>query len=146
MLDPNLSLEQKRDLFNRAKDAYYNGEEIISDADYDQLEKELGLENKSYIGSKKGNYTQKHSFIMGSLAKVQIKEDKKTGEVNWEAAAEKITKYLNKSKGTTVYETTPKLDGCSFSLEFKNDNNEAVLISCSTRGDGAYGTDIYSFI
>ena len=145
MLDPNLSLEQKRDLFNRAKDAYYNGEEIISDADYDQLEKELGLENKSYIGSKKGNYTQKHSFIMGSLAKVQIKEDKKTGEVNWEAAAEKITKYLNKSKGTTVYETTPKLDGCSFSLEFKNDNNEAVLISCSTRGDGAYRTDIYKW-
>lgn len=145
MLDPNLTHEEKLDLFNRAKEAYYNGEEIISDADYDQLEKELGLENKSYVGSKKGNYTQKHSFIMGSLAKVQIKEDKKTGIVNWEDAAAKINKTLQKSKGTRVYETTPKLDGCSFSLEFKNENDEAVLISCSTRGDGAYGTDIYKW-
>ena len=70
----NLSRKEKLELLNRAKDAYYNsGEEILNDTEYDELEAELGLENKNYVGSKHGNYTVKHSFIMGSLAKIQIK-------------------------------------------------------------------------
>lgn len=129
-------------LYNKAKDAYYNGDELISDAEFDEIEKQLGKENKGYIGSKTGNYTVKHSFIMGSIAKSQVKEDKKTGIVNWDIAADTITKALNKANDCTFYETTPKLDGCSFSAEFKNVNNEAILISCATRGDGEYGSDI----
>ncbi|MBO6271197.1 hypothetical protein J6O48_00295 [bacterium] len=66
-----MSRKEKLDLLNRAKDAYYNtGEELLSDYDYDELEAELGLENKNYVGSKHKGYTVKHSFIMGSLSKV----------------------------------------------------------------------------
>ena len=145
MIDKSLSRKELQQLYNQAKEAYYNGEEIMSDADFDELESLLGLENKSYVGSKnskKLNYTCKHSFIMGSLSKIQIKEDTKTGQINWEYAAETITKFLNKSSGTSVYETTPKLDGCSFSTEFINVGGKAVLKSCATRGDGTYGKDI----
>ena len=41
----------KKELYDKAKDAYYNGEEIMSDLEFDELEKELGLENKGYVGT-----------------------------------------------------------------------------------------------
>lgn len=137
-----MSRKEKLDLLNRAKDAYYNtGEELLSDYDYDELEAELGLENKNYVGSKHKGYTVKHSFIMGSLSKVQIKEDKKTGVIDWDQYADEINSYLRKASPNYI-EVTPKLDGASFSAEFRNNNGEAELISCATRGDGSYGTDI----
>ena len=40
----NLTRKEKIELLNQAKDAYYTtGEEILSDWEYDELEKELGL-------------------------------------------------------------------------------------------------------
>lgn len=130
------------DLLNRAKDAYYNtGEELLSDYDYDWLEAELGLENKNYVGSKHKGYTVKHSFIMGSLAKVQIKEDKKTGVVDWDKYAAEINSYISKSHAQYI-EVTPKLDGASFSAEFGLVDGKPQLLSVATRGDGQYGSDI----
>lgn len=138
----NLSKSEKTILLNKAKDAYYNtGEELLDDATYDALEKELGLENKNYVGSQSGNYDVKHAFIMGSLAKTQVKEQR-DGSVNWEECAEKINSFLSKSRGTSFYETTPKLDGCSFSAEFKNVDGHAFCETVATRGNGQYGTDI----
>ena len=119
---------EKIELLNKAKDAYYNsGEEIMSDAEYDELERAVGLENKSYIRSAKGNYSVKHAFIMGSIAKTQIKEHR-DGTVNWDTAAEDITSTFRKSNNCRYIEATPKLDGCSFSLEFVNINNKALSI------------------
>lgn len=138
----SLTQDEKMELYNYAKDAYYNGDEIMSDLEFDTLEKEVQLVNKGYVGSKNGNYTEKHSFIMGSLSKVQIKEDKKTNQVDWDMFAEELNKYLSKAGGAEFFETTPKLDGCSFRVEVSNDNDKAKLESCSTRGDGEYGTDI----
>lgn len=131
-------------LLDISKDTYYNTQqEIIDDATYDELEAFIGLENKNYVGSKSNathaNYTVKHSFIMGSLSKIQIKEDKKTGLVDWDRFAQEFNAYFKKSSGCKYFETTPKLDGCSFSAEF---NSRGTLISCATRGDGTYGSDI----
>lgn len=137
-----LTKSEKRELLNNAKDAYYNtGKEILSDSEYDELEKELGLENNNYIGSKQGNYEVKHSFIMGSLSKVQVKEQK-DGTINWNECANTINSFLKKANGTSYYETTPKLDGCSFSLEFVNNNGKAKLLTVATRGNGEYGSNI----
>ncbi len=144
----NLTVDEIKELLRICKDSYYNSQrEIINDSMFDELESFVGLENKNYIGSKNTskhvNYTVKHSFIMGSLSKVQIKEDKETKHVNWNYFAIELNKYISKAYNTDCYETTPKLDGCSFSSEFTiNENNEVELISCATRGDGNYGTDI----
>ena len=71
-----LTTKEKIELLNKAKDAYYNSyKEILSDAEFDELEKEVGLENKNYIGSAAGNYEIKHSIPMGSLSKTQVKEE-----------------------------------------------------------------------
>lgn len=139
MMTNNLS---KQKLLDKAKDAYYNtGEEILSDLEYDALEEELGLENENYVGSKQGNYTIKHSLLMGSLSKVQVKDD------DFEKYADEILTYTDKCNrldGKTDYfiEATPKLDGCSFSAEFGYVNKEITLLSVATRGNGNYGTDI----
>lgn len=138
-----LNMQELILLYNAAKDAYYNGEEIMSDVEFDELEEQIGKTNTSYIGSKRGNYTKKHAFIMGSLSKVQIKENSsKDKTVNWNVFATAINSHLRKASAYTSIEVTPKLDGCSFSAEFKNMENEAVLMSCATRGDGTFGTDI----
>lgn len=147
-IENNLSVDEIKELLRICKDSYYNTQrEIINDSMFDELESFVGLENNNYVGSKNTskhvNYTVKHSFIMGSLSKVQIKEDKETGNVDWNYFADELNKYISKSYNTDCYETTPKLDGCSFSAEFTlNKNNEVELISCATRGDGNYGTDI----
>ena len=133
----------KKELYDAAKDAYYNGEEIMSDLEFDELEKELGLENKGYVGTHhQKSYTIKHPFIMGSLSKVQVKEDK-NHNINWNELENKIMSFLNKSKQNGsddwYFECTPKFDGCSFEVVIDHMGN---LISVSTRGDGTYGVDI----
>lgn len=133
----------KRELYDRAKEAYYNGEPIMTDLEFDELEKELGLENQGYIGTHhQKSYTVRHPFIMGSISKVQIKESE-DHSVDWDGFQEKVLSYLKKSNGYNredwFYEATPKFDGCSWEAVIDPKGN---LVSVSTRGDGEYGKDI----
>ena len=137
-----MNTKDKLDLYWKAKEAYYNGEEIISDLEFDTLEKELGLENKSKVGSLHNpSYTVQHPIIMGSLSKVQIHKDD-DGNIDWKTYINEITsKYVYRNK-TGKLIITPKYDGCSFEAHIKD--NE--IISSSTRGDGEYGKDIKHII
>lgn len=115
-----MTREEKLKLYNEAKEAYYNGEEIMSDQEFDKLEKELGLENKSYVGTHhQKSYTIKHPYLMGSLSKVQIVKDNK-GVVDYDKFADAVNSYLKKSRkyGEQVWycDITPKFDGCSFEV------------------------------
>lgn len=124
---------EKLTLYKQAKEKYYNGEPIMGDAEFDALEKELGLENKSYVGTRHNpSYTNKHPFIMGSLSKVQIKEDE-NGVIDWKTYYAAANKFFGFNK--TI--CTPKFDGCSWELSFDSEK-----ISISSRGDGAYGKDL----
>ena len=138
-----MTREEKLELYNKAKDAYYLGEEIMSDQEFDKLEKELGLENASYVGTHhQKSYTVKHPYLMGSLSKVQIVKNDQ-GVVDYDKFADAINTYLRKSKkyGESVWwcDITPKFDGCSFEVVVDWKGN---LISVSTRGDGEFGKDI----
>lgn len=134
-----MTKEQKIELYNQAKEAYYNGEPILTDLEFDEMEKELGLENKSYIGTRHNpSYTVKHPVIMGSLSKVQVKENS-NGEVEWDTLVNKVNGYIK--PGQPVI-TTPKFDGCSFEVVVKNKEIESI----SSRGDGSYGKDLYKHI
>lgn len=133
-----------------AKEAYYNsGIEIMSDLEYDELERKVGLENKSHIGTLHNEaYTIKHPIIMGSLSKVQIKESKDSKNnivtTDYNYFGEQALKYINYyNKDEKALIITPKYDGCSFELVLNNNhkyNNN--IVSCSTRGDGEYGKDM----
>ena len=128
-------MEDKRKLYEAAKEAYYNGEPIMTDLEFDELEIELGLENKSYIGTKRSpSYTEKHPVKMGSLSKVQVKEDS-NGNINWNKVYSEIKKFIGNNDNLII---TPKYDGCSFEAVIKDNK----IVSISSRGDGEYGKDL----
>lgn len=128
-------------LYEQAKEAYYNGTPIMSDIEFDELESELGLENKGYVGTRHNpSYTVKHPFIMGSLSKVQIKEDEQ-GNVDWAKYSQEIEKYIFKN-GQHHLIITPKYDGCSYECVIANGKVESI----SSRGDGEYGKDLYNHL
>lgn len=133
-----MTKKEKLELYYKAKEAYYNGQEIMTDYEFDTLEKELGLENKSEVGAKRNpSYTIKHPFIMGSLSKVQIHKDKE-GNIDW-------NKYFNEARkffGDNSVIITPKYDGCSFEVDI--DDNE--IQSISSRGDGSWGKDLMNHL
>ena len=133
---------EKIDLYNLAKDAYYNGEEILDDYEFDELERELGLENKSYVGTVSSSYTVQHPIVMGTLQKEQIKE--KNGEVEWNKHFNNILNYLRFSleKEDSKVIVTPKYDGCSFEVVINNGD----IVSISTRGSKDKGKDISQFL
>ena len=138
-----MTREDKLKLYNEAKESYYNGVEIMSDQEFDKLEKELGLENTSSVGTHhQKSYTIKHPYLMGSLSKVQIVKNDQ-GVVDYANFADAINTYLKKSKkyGESVWycDVTPKFDGCSFEAVIGWKGN---LESVSTRGDGEFGKDI----
>jgi len=129
-----MTKQEKLSLYLQAKEAYYNGQEIMTDYEFDALEKELGLENKSEVGAKHNpSYTVKHPYIMGSLSKVQIHKDK-DGNIDWNKYAQEVWKYVWKDVKCII---TPKYDGCSFEIYVKNNN-----VSISSRGDGNWGKDL----
>lgn len=129
-----MNREEKLALYWEAKEAYYNGEEIMSDIEFDALEKELGLENKTSVGARHNpSYTVKHPFIMGSLSKVQIHKNNE-GIVDWKTYFDEIVKYVGKKRLII----TPKYDGCSFEVEV----SDGKLDGISSRGDGEYGKDL----
>lgn len=148
-----LTKEEKLELYEQAKEAYYNGQEIMSDSEFDKLESDLGLENKGYIGTHHSEeYTIKHPFLMGSLSKVQIKEDLKHEfkcknntniHIDFSKFYTEVESYLKKSKNyglpNYLYQVTPKYDGCSVEIVIDSKGN---FESASTRGDGEYGKDI----
>ena len=129
-----MTKKEKLELYYQAKEAYYNGQEIMTDYEFDILEKELGLENKSEVGTKHNpSYTVKHPFIMGSISKVQIHKDKE-GNIDWNKYFTEAHKYF----GDNPVIITPKFDGCSFEVDvFDN-----AIQSISSRGDGSWGKDL----
>ena len=133
-----MTKKEKLELYYRAKEAYYNGTEIITDFEFDILEKELGLENKSEIGTKHNpSYTVKHPFIMGSISKVQIHKNKE-GIIEWKKYFDEAYDFFNNNKVII----TPKFDGCSFEVDV--DNN--TIDSISSRGDGFWGKDLMNHL
>ena len=137
------SKDDRHLLYEQAKEAYYNGNPIMGDSEFDALESELGLENKGNIGTiRNPKYTVKHPFLMGSLSKVQIHRDKKTGLIDWKTYFEDAKAYF----GNDEVIVSPKYDGCSFEIVFGLSDKGYELVSCSGRGDGYYGKDLTPFL
>ena len=106
------------------REAYYKGEPLISDEEYDILEEELRVLSPNSqllqsVGHGKANNINKvkHDTPMLSLNKTYSIEELK----NW--------------IGDNSILVTNKLDGVSLSLVYANNN----LILAKTRGDGEYG-------
>jgi len=130
----------------QAQDAYYNGDPVMSDAEYDALEDELReLDSKNAFFKRVGAQAKKtkwkkvkHSAPMGSLLKVQTTDEfiKWDTDLLLKIATAKRDGDIEEANGTLV--VSEKLDGISISLRYK----KGKLVQALTRGDGITGEDI----
>lgn len=103
-----------KNFLEKASKAYYRGEPIITDPQFDYLANKYGWVE---VGAKEGRV--KHMTRMYSLRNIYEDENKADTEFN----------------GAVI--TTPKLDGASLALVY----DDGFLISATTRGDGIEGKD-----
>lgn len=125
-------IKELEDLVRYHSDLYYNqAKPEISDAEYDAIVDELrNLEPDNVVLMEVGStpsYGRKvtHSSPMGSLDK----ETDTDGVKGW------FNKY---SKNGSKVSITPKVDGLSINLDYKNGN----LVEAATRGNGLVGMDV----
>ncbi len=105
-----------QEFLKKCSQAYYDGEPIISDEQFDKLVEQYGFNE---VGAKPQGKVVKHMFRMYSLQKVYVGED-----------AEPLQEY-EKIKSL-------KFDGAAISLLYVN----GPLVLALTRGDGIEGQDI----
>lgn len=111
-------------------DNYYNGNELISDEEYDSLVSQLKKENpnsdffKDIIGDDLKGITKKVKLpiTMGTLAKYHTEKE--------------FAEWFNARKGVELMIQT-KMDGNSQCLIYK----EGKLVQVISRGNGEYGED-----
>ena len=122
-------LEQK---ILEAQDAYYNGNPIMSDGDFDELWDKLKAEqpDSELLTEVGADHTDgfpkvKHGMIMGSQEKANT-EDEMAAWLSKLSDPNKIGQF--------------KMDGCSLALYYK----DGKFYQAVTRGDGSEGDDITS--
>jgi len=120
----------------KARDAYYNGNPVMSDMDYDLLEDRLRKQDPNHIffkgvgfaSPKGGNWPKvKHLSEMGSLNKAQTVEELE----DWFRAT-----FGGSTDGEVLI--SEKLDGISINLRYE----DGKLTQAATRGDGIEGEEI----
>ena len=138
-----------------AREAYYNDDPLMSDAEFDALEDELRTLAPKHaffkkVGStaKKSKWAKvKHTSAMGSQNKAQTIEELE----DWfkSRKADLVSEYGSTLKGAALQQKlsdvenaklliSDKCDGISLSLVYK----DGALIQAVTRGDGVEGDDI----
>lgn len=131
----------------QAQDAYYNGDPIMTDAEFDALEDELrevDPKNAYFkrVGAKAKKKTKwkkvKHGAPMGSLLKVQNSEDFAKWSADTSAKIKKAADDGDLDGASAEKVVSEKLDGISISLRYE----EGKLVQAVTRGDGLVGEDI----
>jgi DNA ligase (NAD+) len=130
-----MDIQQLEELYIRAKAAYYEGESIMTDDEFDRLEeelKELGSEVVEIVGNPiDRNAKFPHWSQMGSLSKVQASLD---GTL----PIEQMNKWFDSFPEEVIFEATPKFDGNAVNLMYKR----GKLERCVSRGNGIKGRDI----
>lgn len=132
---------------NKHDNAYYQDDApVISDAQYDDIRKELNALEFQYpelitadspsqkVGAKpsKGFGKVKHAVPMLSLGNVFSEEE-------LHDFLDRVRRFLGLASREAVTITAePKIDGLSCSIRYEN----GVLVQAATRGDGAEGEDI----
>jgi DNA ligase (NAD+) len=130
-------MSELENLYLKAKRTYYEGNPIMSDSKFDELEEKLRFMNSKVIeivGSEELEKDIKHLSAMLSLQKIQVNDlsDKTIPITKFKSWIKKTEERFNH----LIAE--PKFDGSSCNLIYDN----GKLISAATRGNGLEGTNI----
>lgn len=135
-----MNLKQSEELYLKAKETYYQGNPIMSDAEFDRLENELKLLGSKVVGVvglvNDRNAKYPHKTPMLSLSKYQT--DKITG---LPPTAEATNWMKSRIVGNQEhFGFSPKFDGNAANAIYKNGKIDKIL----SRGNGTHGRDITS--
>jgi len=125
-----VNLKELEEIYLQAKEAYYSGEPIMSDDEFDRFEEELianGSTIVETVGAKDRNAKYPHLTPMLSLSKIQIRS-----EIPLSAVVSWMSKFTNRK-----FEVTPKFDGNAANAIYKN----GKLVSVLSRGTGSAGRE-----
>lgn len=104
-----------KDFLDKASKAYYEGNPIITDEEFDELANRLDFEDIGYVS----DFRFSHLYPMYSLQKVYPGD-----------------KIPFETDDTVI--VTPKLDGAAVSIRY----SDGLLVLALTRGDGKKGLDV----
>lgn len=125
-----MDITERIKTYTIAKEAYYKGSPIMTDAEFDALEesiiKETGLDVRRVDEFTEGDVEH--------LYKKMLSQDKAMDN-------EQLFNWLKKKQNNN-YCVTDKIDGMSCELIYENDGTYYVLKEASTRGDGTKGVSI----
>lgn len=110
-------------LYERAKQAYYAGEPIITDDEFDALEKALKGTIESTVGAPERSGKVLLPVPMGSLDQLHNSDE--------------LSRWVSTVPANTRVLITEKLDGNSCMLDY----NKTTLIGSYSRGDGIEGAN-----
>jgi len=133
-------LNQLEELYLQAKEAYYTGEPIMSDDEFDRLEEELRNEDSeviSVVGASTRNLKFQHLSPMLSLSKAQASLD---GTL----PIEQVNAWFSTFDENEIFESTPKYDGNAVNLVYRYNGTKCLLVNGITRGDKLKGRDVSS--
>ena len=126
-------VKQLENQYLEAKKLYYEGNPIMTDWDFDQLEeklKELESDVINIVGTKHEKEIN-HLSPMLSLQKIQVLDTQNL-------PIEKFNSWISNCKQNSILEATPKFDGSSCNIIYI----DGIINTALTRGDGKTGTDI----
>lgn len=135
----NQRKEELEELYIQAKEAYYGGEPIMTDDEFDRLEEELkamGSDIIDVVGAVDRNLKHQHLSPMLSLAKAQAALDGTPPTVLME-------KWFDTFSNDEIFEASPKYDGNAVNLIYVRDGKgNSQLHLAVTRGDKLKGRDV----
>jgi DNA ligase (NAD+) len=138
-MEENLGLLELKYL--KAKIAYYEGQPIMTDVEFDVLEnrlKEKGSKVINQVGSKRKDFDFTHPTKMLSLAKIQTEATTEGTNYVEDLFQQWYQKRRNKIGVGVELLASPKFDGNAINIIYKGYN----LINVLTRGDGFTGKDV----
>lgn len=137
---------QLREQLERAAEAYYNrDEQLIPDAEYDALLRELeALEAEhpqlkaedSISGRIGGRASGRFAEVTHALPMLSLGNAFSEGEVA--DFVRRISERLDLAERDLAFSAEPKLDGLAISLRYE----DGVFVQGATRGDGSTGEDV----
>jgi len=128
-----MDISELEEKYLKAKEAYYAGEPIMSDDEFDMLEADLKAVDSDVInivGTSDRRFKYQHLSPMSSLDKIQANLD---GSLPFD----QLRAWFSKFPSGTVFEATPKYDGMAINIIYR----KGKLERCITRGDKLKGKD-----
>ena len=130
-------IEELRTLIARYKEAYYQRDEsLVSDKEYDELERELKKLEKQHPELLVDSPAEKVGAVASELFAPHTHLEKMLSLDN--AFSEEEFEAWSVRVGGGPFLCEPKIDGLAVSLTYKN----GKLVSAATRGDGEVGEDV----